>query len=89
MSASQSRAHALAHKNEQRVFKDRPGFILAQPETLSEKVTILNGPERIVSGWWDKEHIQRDYFVAQNNQGQQIWVYKTPEDKWFVHGYFV
>ena len=89
LSASQSRAHALAHKNEQRVFKDRPGFILAQPETLSEKVTILNGPERIVSGWWDKEHIQRDYFVAQNNHGQQIWVYKTPEDKWFVHGYFV
>jgi len=78
------------HKySEQKVYLDRPGFLLPAPELLAEKITIINGPERIVSGWWDTTNIQRDYFVAQNQQGQQIWVYKTPEEKWYVHGYFI
>ena len=68
---------------------DRPGLILPKPRPLSDKVKILNGPERIVSGWWDSAPIERDYFLAQNAKGQQLWLFRTPEDTWFIHGYFI
>lgn len=82
-------ASASQAKKPLHLFKDRPGFLLETPEPLSEKITIINGPERVVSGWWDQAQIERDYFVAQNKHGQQIWVYKTLQDNWFIHGYFI
>jgi protein ImuB len=70
-------------------FLDRPGFLLHEPIQLSTKVSIIDGPERVVSGWWDGHIVQRDYFLAQSDQGQQMWVFKTREENWFIHGYFI
>ena len=70
-------------------FLDRPGFLLKAPVPLNVKVSIIEGPERIASGWWDNKEIQRDYFLAQSDQGQQMWVFRTLDDSWYVHGYFI
>jgi protein ImuB len=70
-------------------FLDRPGFLLRVPIPLNTKVSIIDGPERIASGWWDNHEVQRDYFLAQSHQGQQMWIFRTIDDNWFVHGYFI
>ncbi|MFT5543297.1 MAG: protein ImuB [Glaciecola sp.] len=70
-------------------FLDRPGFLLKKPIQLNSKVSIIDGPERVVSGWWDNHMIQRDYFLAQSDQGQQMWIFRTRDDQWFIHGYFI
>ena len=67
---------------------DRPALILPQPTPLPANSKILSPPERIVSGWWDDNPVSRDYFIAQNDQGQYLWVFRTPDNHWFVHGYF-
>ncbi|MDT0628130.1 DNA polymerase Y family protein [Alteromonas sp. W364] len=72
-----------------KIYLDRPGFLLKEPRPLQGKAQIIDGPERIVSGWWDKQEIQRDYFLAQSQQGQQLWIFRTPKDEWFIHGYFI
>lgn len=66
----------------------RPSFILKQPQPLKEKVTILSGPERLNTGWWDNNEVQRDYFIARSQQGQWYWVYRTADTRWFLHGLF-
>ena len=66
----------------------RPSFLLTEPERLREQVSILHGPERLCTGWWDNQPITRDYFVARGAQGQWYWVFKTPEASWFLHGIF-
>lgn len=66
----------------------RPSFLLATPQVLREKVSILYGPERIHSGWWDNHNVIRDYYVARNAQGQWYWVFKQPDASWYLHGLF-
>ena len=66
----------------------RPSLLLPQPRPLNEQVALHQGPERIVTGWWDQQQIMRDYFVARSADGQWLWIFKTPQSQWFVHGYF-
>lgn len=68
--------------------KLRPNFMLAIPEPLSEKVSLMQGPERFVTGWWDGEEMTRDYFIAQSSQGRWLWVFRNQEMQWFTHGLF-
>ncbi|OOF02477.1 hypothetical protein BZG80_12430 [Salinivibrio sp. MA440] len=68
--------------------RPRPSLLLPQPTPLVGKVTLREGPERIVTGWWEDAPIQRDYFIAQNAQQQWLWVFRTPEQTWFLHGWF-
>jgi len=51
---------------------------------------LLNGPERVESGWWDDFDVQRDYFVARDSAGAKFWFYRERPDgrEWFVHGIF-
>ena len=30
----------------------------------------------------------RDYFIARTEQGRWLWVFRTPEQQWFIHGQF-
>lgn len=55
-----------------------------------ENLTILAGPERIESGWWDGGDVQRDYFVAEDRSGLRFWVFRERggERSWFLHGIF-
>lgn len=64
---------------------------------------LLAGPERLESGWWDEGEkggeeggeeggeaagdVRRDYFVAGNDHGQRLWVFRNAEG-WFLHGVF-
>lgn len=66
----------------------RPSFLFTNPLPLSEKVSVIHGPERISTGWWDNNGIIRDYFIAQNQHGQWLWIYRTPNTSWYVHGLF-
>ncbi|HUF19966.1 MAG TPA: DNA polymerase Y family protein [Burkholderiales bacterium] len=77
----------------------RPAWLLARPRALQSHdglpcldgpLALLDGPERIESGWWDDNDAMRDYFVARNPHGATFWVYRerTPQGNWFLHGIF-
>ena len=66
----------------------RPSFLLPEPSLLTQHVSIVHGPERISTGWWDHHPVVRDYFIATSEQGQWFWVFKTPDNKWFLQGIF-
>jgi protein ImuB len=79
----------------------RPLWLLATPRLLHETgaaphdhdgdpLTLLAGPERIEAGWWDGQHVARDYFVACNGAQSLLWVYRERNvaAHWYVHGFF-
>jgi protein ImuB len=81
----------------------RPTWLLQQPVALITRqhkpfyqspLTLLTGPERIESGWWDDALASRDYFIAQNDQYQLLWVFRlrtmgeASGSGWFLHGFF-
>ncbi|MBU6271993.1 MAG: DNA polymerase Y family protein, partial [Betaproteobacteria bacterium] len=81
----------------------RPLWLLERPQALGERqqrpwlqgpLTLLAGPERIETGWWDGGLIQRDYFIAGDSDGVLLWIYRErlPGDGqaagWFLQGRF-
>jgi protein ImuB len=47
------------------------------------------GPERIATGWWRAEDVQRDYYRVEWDDGTQVWVYRDQRTgRWFLHGFF-
>jgi protein ImuB len=67
---------------------DPPRPLKTQGETpwLDGPLTLLSGPERIESGWWDGNDAARDYFVACDCEGAKFWLFR--EEQWFLHGIF-
>jgi protein ImuB len=66
----------------------RPVWLLDEPLPLP-KPQILQGPERIESGWWDGNGVARDYYVAREAHGAKLWVFQERHSKrWYVHGVF-
>jgi protein ImuB len=66
----------------------RPVWLLAEPLPWS-KPQILQGPERIESGWWDGKGVARDYYVANPPHGAKLWVFQELKSKcWYLHGVF-
>ncbi len=78
----------------------RPLWILTEPQPLESRrklpwyqgaLTLLRGPERLETGWWDDNGIARDYFVAANPAGVRLWVFRDRGQKlpaWYLHGMF-
>lgn len=70
----------------------RPLWLLDPPRRLGESdFTLLAGPERIESGWWDGGEVLRDYFIAQARDTALLWIYRErrlQEGGWFLHGIF-
>ena len=71
----------------------RPLWLLPRPRPLgadpaSAQLSLLSGPERIESGWWDGGEIGRDYFVGSDARGGELWLYRDRGGEWFVHGIF-
>lgn len=77
----------------------RPLWLLPRPlplkagEHLPQRnglLTLLDGPERIESGWWDDFDVKRDYFVARDESGAKLWIFreKNSGEEWFIHGVF-
>ncbi len=76
----------------------RPFWLLSDPEPLhcenrelffwGSRLELIYGPERIEDGWWEHS-TSRDYFVAQNHQGQRFWVFhERRQQRWFIQGLF-
>ena len=72
----------------------RPLWLLDEPLPLPPP-EILQGPERIESGWWDGKGVARDYYVARQSSGAwqspgaRLWVFQERQSKrWYVHGVF-
>jgi protein ImuB len=64
----------------------RPLWLLAEPEIIAEP-RLLGPPERIECGWWDGRQQRRDYFLAEDAQGRQLWVFREPDHgPWRLHG---
>lgn len=67
----------------------RPAFLLTEPEPYRQPLEIVQGPERITTGWWDGEPQVRDYYIARNANGQWCWAFREPNRAgWFLQGYF-
>lgn len=57
---------------------------------LDAPLTLLDGPERLETGWWDDFDVKRDYFVARDGAGTKVWLFRerTGRKEWFLHGIF-
>lgn len=80
--------------------RPRPFWLLATPLALAvrqerpihqgQPLRLVQGPERIETGWNEGLHQRRDYFVAEDPQGARYWVYREREagHGWFLQGLF-
>ncbi len=69
----------------------RPTWLLPRPVPLHERdAEILEGPERLESGWWDDGDARRDYYVLKLATGQHAWAFCHPGERgnWMLHGWF-
>ncbi len=78
----------------------RPLWMLPEPVRLSvdggdpvhrgHRLHLVEGPERLETGWWDEDGISRDYYTAQGPDGRQLWIFRnrTRESSWYLQGYF-
>ena len=74
----------------------RPLWILPEPLPLTTNpeyhgpLKLVDGPERIETGWWDGKGIARDYYVATNAKGVHLWIYRNRNRQatWHLHGIF-
>jgi protein ImuB len=92
-SDSKSAATGLPHA------QPRPLWLLPQPAPLvvveaqphyHGALTLRAGPERLETGWWDGQRVNRDYYVACNKAGETVWIYHEHQQpkNWFLHGVF-
>lgn len=80
--------------------RNRPFWLLSEPrplETRQERpvyqgraLRLVQGPERLETGWFAGLHHRRDYFVAEDAEGARYWLYREREtgEGWFLHGLF-
>ena len=77
----------------------RPFMLLQNPKELTvkdgrlynnENITIISGPERIETQWWNASDVLRDYYIAFERNGSRLWIYRERKGtkKWYLHGYF-
>lgn len=85
-----------------------PGWLLDVPQPLPQRgnrpvyqgsLTLLAGPHRLESGWWDHQaegQQTRDYFIAASPHAGLVWVYRERwpgaadggEGLWHLHGLY-
>ncbi|MGC1442337.1 MAG: DNA polymerase Y family protein [Burkholderiaceae bacterium] len=78
----------------------RPLWLLREAQPLRERnnrpwlysaLNMVAGPERIETGWWDNNLVQRDYFVAEDDAHTLYWIYRERQAQhggWYVQGRF-
>ena len=72
----------------------RPIWLLHPPEALGASPEnaghrLLQGPERIESGWWDFEPTCRRYWIGLFQQRRISWIYQDQHSKsWWLAGWF-
>lgn len=62
------------------------------PVYQGRTLTLLQGPERMETSWWEPgQSIRRDYFVAMDDQYVRYWIYRQSDaysPGWFLQGLF-
>lgn len=75
----------------------RPLVIRNQQLYYLSPLTLLRGPRRIETRWWQQQGIRRDYYVAANAQGNLLWIFQDltrstqnqqRQAAWYLHGFF-
>jgi len=52
----------------------------------NQAIEHLYGPYRVSGGWW-KRLVERDYYYAETDRGDLLWLfYDRPRKRWFLHG---
>ncbi len=75
------------------------GTLAACPTTITPQrfhhagadhvVIRCHGPERIETGWWRGNDVQRDYYLVETTDGTRWWIFHRLDDgRWFLHGCF-
>jgi protein ImuB len=61
--------------------------LLPDPVAISAPTTLLAGPERIESGWWDRGDVARDYYLTVDQHGARQWVFQDLRSlQWHLQG---
>ena len=77
-------------------FVKRPLWLFHSPRLMPTKdkrpwfhgSLELSRHERIVTNWWHKTSLQRDYYQAKSNRGI-IWIFRDLKtNSWYMHGIF-
>lgn len=73
----------------------RPLWLLEPPRPLRVQqqrprgYELLEGPERIETGWWDGADVRRDYWQARDREGRRAWLFREQRTgDWWLQGYF-
>lgn len=78
----------------------RPSWLLEHPLVLATQsdrpiyhgpLRLICGPERIEAGWWENHQqaaARRDYFIAASADSELLWIFRTPQHQWYLHGFF-
>jgi len=52
----------------------------------NQSIEHMYGPYRVSGGWW-KRLVERDYYYAETDHGDLLWLfYDRPRKRWFLHG---
>ncbi|MGM0525977.1 MAG: Y-family DNA polymerase [Pseudomonadota bacterium] len=66
----------------------RPLWLLANAEPVDiQQWHLVEGPERIETGWWDESPYERDYWLATDQYQRNGWLY-FQKGHWFLQGWF-
>ena len=85
---NEQRAAQMTTLTVQRHAPRRPLWLLTEPELVQiEHWQLLEGPERIQSGWWSTSEVCRDYWLAKDEQQRLGWLF-FEKSHWFLQGWF-
>jgi len=68
--------------------------MLFRYEGMLHKIIKADGPERIEQEWWLQDGQHRDYYVAEDEDGNRYWLFRSghydiaKSYQWFIHGFF-
>ncbi len=87
-------------RDEPPAYLRRPLWMLPEPTPLAAdsgcpvhegyRLQLVDGPERLETGWWDEDGMSRDYYTATDEGGRRLWVFRNRNrtSSWYLQGYF-
>ncbi len=73
----------------QSITLNMPLCLLAQAQKINKDQYCLDrGPVRLATGWWDKQIVHRDYYVASDKTLSSQWLFLDTTGHWYRHGWF-
>ncbi len=54
------------------------------------RIVRSEGPERLTAEWWREPDCRwgmRDYYQIEDERGFRFWIFRDPEEHWYLHGH--